>query len=71
MPYEGLGMRIKALRQKKGWTQVELAQRAGMSAVYLGQIEGSATKPPSRTPSYRTLRQLASALEMTVGELVD
>lgn len=35
-------MRIKAIRQEKGLTQVELAKRAKISPIYLAQIEGGA-----------------------------
>ena len=66
-----LGMRIKALRQEKGYTQEALATKARMSRVYLAQIEGSAKRPPIRTPSLPMLERLAKALKVTVGELVE
>jgi len=68
---EGLGMRIKAVRQAKGLTQVALAKKARISPIYLVQIEGSAKNPPIRTPSLSVLERLAKALQVTVGELVE
>ena len=65
-----LGMRIKAIRQEKGLTQVALAKKAKISPIYLAQIEGSAKKPPIRTPSLPMLERLTKALHVTVGELV-
>jgi transcriptional regulator with XRE-family HTH domain len=64
-------MRIKAIRQEKGLTQVALAKRAKISPIYLAQIEGSAKNPPIRTPSFPMLEKLAKALKVTVGELVE
>ena len=63
-------MRLKRLRQAKGWTQRRLADKAEISLVYLAQIEGSAKNPPVRTPSLRTLERLAKSLGLPVGELL-
>lgn len=37
--YKNIGLKIAYYRKKKGYTQAELAERIGMSAAYLGQIE--------------------------------
>ncbi len=66
-----LGMRIKAMRQERGLTQVALAKKAKISPIYLAQIEGSAKNPPIRTPSLPMLERLAKALKVKVGELVE
>ncbi len=34
-------MRIKELRRQRGWTQVELAARVGMSPTYLSELENN------------------------------
>ena len=68
---KGLGLRIKAVRQAKELTQVALAKTAKISPSYLVQIEGSAKNPPIRTPSLSVLERLATALQVTVGELVE
>ena len=64
-------MRIKAMRIKKGLTQVALAKKAKMSPIYLAQIEGSAKNPPTRTPSLPMLQRIAKALGVKAGELLD
>jgi transcriptional regulator with XRE-family HTH domain len=68
---EGLGLRLKAVRQARGLTQVALAKQARISPSYLVQIVGSAKNPPIRTPSLSVLARLAKALTVSVGELVE
>lgn len=34
-----VGRRIRELRQKKGWSQEELAEEAGLHRTYIGQVE--------------------------------
>ena len=41
------GKRVKELRAKRGWTQKELARRAGISKSYLQKIESQ--NPPDVT----------------------
>jgi transcriptional regulator with XRE-family HTH domain len=61
-----IGERIRAARKAAGLTQEELARRASMSLNGLALLEqGERTDP-----HYSTLRKLASALGMTVAELV-
>ena len=53
------------LRQAKGWTQEELADRVGLSVRYVGQVErGQASM------SVTVLGQFADALAIDVAELV-
>ena len=35
----GVGERIRVVRQQKGWTQVELADAAGLSSNYVARLE--------------------------------
>ena len=34
-----LGRRIRALRQKSGWTQFEMSERLGIDRSYLAEVE--------------------------------
>jgi DNA-binding XRE family transcriptional regulator len=60
-----LGERIRQLRQRAGWTQEELAERAGIGRVTLSRLEGG-----DRSPRYRTLVALAKALGVSVTDLL-
>lgn len=55
---------IRRYRQWKGYSRRELAQRAGLSPVFLGEIERG-----EKDPSSRTLSLIARALEAPLGEL--
>lgn len=55
------------LREKKGLTQVALANKAGITQPYLAQIESGERKNPSLV----TLKKLAKALKVTLAELVE
>lgn len=58
------GKHLKKLREENGWTQEELADKAGMHFTYIGQIERGV-----RNPSLINLHKLAKALKVTAGEL--
>jgi transcriptional regulator with XRE-family HTH domain len=64
---KGIGMRLRKLRTMHGLTQVELAKRAKVSQGFIAQLEGGFPKDPRLS----TLRRLAKALKVTVGELVE
>ncbi len=55
---------IRRYRQWKQLSRRELAQRAGVSPVFLGEIERG-----EKDPSTHTLRLLAEALEVPLAEL--
>ncbi|ACV63073.1 transcriptional regulator, XRE family [Desulfofarcimen acetoxidans DSM 771] len=58
MSYEGsLGNKLKALREKQGYTQAKLAELAGVTAGLIGQIEQSKVQP-----SLKTLEKLSGVL---------
>lgn len=57
---------IRELRQKKGWTQTELARRAGVRQGVLSYIESGKTKHPR----IDTLGAIAKALGVPVGKLM-
>jgi transcriptional regulator with XRE-family HTH domain len=63
-------MRINTLtliqeRAKKGWSQTELAERAGLSKSYMSQIESGYKNPSELVTSH-----LASILGISVTSLV-
>jgi transcriptional regulator with XRE-family HTH domain/tetratricopeptide (TPR) repeat protein len=58
-----LGTLLKRLRRAAGLTQVQLADRAGYSAVYIGMIERG-----ERLPQDSVLDALAAALELAPGQ---
>ena len=59
-----LGQNIKRLREKKGWTQEELAEKAELHISYIGQIERGL-----RYPSLRVLFKISDALGVKNSEL--
>lgn len=58
------GKHLRKLRLEKGWTQEELADKAGMHFTYIGQIERGI-----RNPSLVNLEKLAKALGISSGKL--
>jgi transcriptional regulator with XRE-family HTH domain len=60
-----LAKRLKELRKKKKLTQLELAQKTGLSHAYIGRLEIG-----RHDPQLSTLKKLAKALKVTVAELV-
>lgn len=57
---------IRELREKRGWTQTELARRAGIKQGVLSDIETGTTKDPR----VGTLSAIANALEVPIEELI-
>jgi transcriptional regulator with XRE-family HTH domain len=57
-------LEVKRLRQAREWNQTELAYHAGLAPSVISQIENG-----KRDPSARTLRKLAEALGVEVGDL--
>ena len=60
-----IGERIAEARQRRGWTQSDLAARAGSSAATVSQWETG-----HRTPGAPALVALADALEVTADWLL-
>ncbi|NGZ98491.1 MAG: XRE family transcriptional regulator [Nitrospira sp. WS110] len=58
-------MRLKELRQARGFTQKTLADKLGMSLTYLCNLENG-----KANVSLSTLRRLAKALRVKVVDLV-
>jgi transcriptional regulator with XRE-family HTH domain len=63
---ERLAGQLVRHRRARGWTQAEVAKRAGISREYLARLEAG-----RHLPSLRVLEGLAAALDLTIGALVD
>jgi transcriptional regulator with XRE-family HTH domain len=63
---EGFGPRLRSLRERRGYSQADLAERAEMTQAAVSHLESG-----RRTPMMRTLYRLARALEVPVGDLLD
>ena len=59
-----LGTRISQLRQDRGWTQKELATKAGITQNHVSRIEKG-----RMTPRRGTLKGLAEAFQVSVDDL--
>ena len=61
MASQPLGVQLRAWRLRRGLTQAVLAERAGLSHIFVAKVEGGA-----RLPSWPTLERLARVLNVTV-----
>ena len=61
MASQPLGVQLRAWRLRRGLTQATLAERAGLSHIFVAKVEGGA-----RLPSWPTLERLARVLKVTV-----
>lgn len=62
-----VGERIRQARKEAGLTQKQLADKLGISPVNISQIENGRGK---RGPAAATLRKIATALNITVSDLL-
>jgi transcriptional regulator with XRE-family HTH domain len=60
-----LARKIKAFRGRKNWSQADLAEKSGLSIVYLSDIERG-----NKWPYLDTLVKLAEAFKVEVYELL-
>lgn len=58
------GQRVRELRKARGFSQEELAHRAGMHYTYLGGIERG-----ERNPALLNISRLAKALGVSLADL--
>ena len=63
---EKLGQRIREIRKKRGMTQAELAEKAGISVNFVGTAERGI-----HSPSISTLERIAKALHVNISQLFD
>jgi len=59
------GKRLRALREERGWSQEEFADRAGLHRTYVSAVERGV-----RNPTLSVLERLAKALGVSMAELV-
>ena len=62
---EIVAINVRRLRYNRGWTQEDLADRVGLSARYVGQIERA-----QASMTITVLGRIANALKVDAGELV-
>ena len=60
-----IGLRVVALRKMRGWSQQELADRAGLQRTHVGRIEAG-----KYAVTIETIQAIAEAFDMTV-DLID
>lgn len=60
-----VGLAMKRLREEKGWSQEELADRAGLHRTYVSGVERGV-----RNPTLTVLGKLAAAFEMSLSEFL-
>jgi putative transcriptional regulator len=60
-----VGKRIVQLREKKGWTQIELARACNKDKQSIERIESGNTNP-----TVFTLYEVATALEVSLAEIL-
>src|SRR5678816_1160539 len=61
-----VGDHVMAWRRVRGWTQAALSERAHLSRPYISRLEKGKTDP-----ALSVLRQLAVALNLTIGQLIE
>lgn len=62
---QNFGARVRALREKRGLSQAELAYKGGFNRNYIGMVERG-----ERNPSLLTLQRLADAFEIELSLLM-
>lgn len=58
--------KVREFRDAKGWTQAQLAEAAGLSTKYIGNLENQV-----RGLNAKNLKKLCPVLNATPGELMD
>ncbi len=62
-----LKVRLRAWRRERGFTRAELAKKAGVTELYISQLELGLRE----NPSLPVVRRLAKALGVSAGELLE
>lgn len=61
-----LAERVRALRRQRGWSQEELADRAGLHRTFISQVERA-----TKNTTIQSTEKIARALEVRMGDLLD
>lgn len=64
--HKRFGKRVRALREANGWSQEELADRAGLHRTYVSAVERAV-----RNPTLTVIERIAKALEISLSELFE
>jgi len=56
---------LRQLREERGWSQEQLAERSDLNRSYLGEVERGRA-----VPSLITVSKLASALEIRLSSMI-
>ena len=64
-PKELMAARLKALRERRGLTQEQLAEKSGVGRSHLARLETG-----KQDPTLSTLEKLAKALKVDVAKLL-
>ena len=59
------GLRVRQLREARGWSQEDLAEKADLHRTYVSGIERG-----TRNPTLTVLARIAGGLGMTLDELL-
>jgi len=65
-PKARMASKLKSLREQRGMTQEQLAERSGLSRTYLARLETG-----RQDPTLSTLEKLAKALKVKVAKLIE
>lgn len=57
---------VRNVRKKHAWTQEDLAERAGLTTTYVGQVERG-----DKVPSLTVVLKLAMALEVLPSQMLE
>ena len=60
-----VGMRIRKLRAKRGWSQEEFADECGLHRTYMGSVERG-----ERNLTLKSLDKIAKTLKVSLSELL-
>lgn len=61
-----LGQKIRELREKRSWRQIDLAAYAELSKTHISELENG-----KREVGLKTLERLADALEVKISEIME
>jgi transcriptional regulator with XRE-family HTH domain len=59
------GKRLRQLREERGWSQEEFADRAGLHRTYVSAVERGV-----RNPTLSVIERLAKALGVSLAEML-
>lgn len=62
-----VGQKIKSFREQKNISQIKLANDSKITAAYLSELENGI----KNNPGFKVLKNIASALGVSVSELLD